>query len=157
MIITHQLIKSIIERVNCGKYSLKYRLNTTPGRDENSRVGVDDADRYLNSSIYAVKLLGYMNGLLEDEIRNSGENEIKVEGCQWKDMNHDRSLRIVSDSGHVLIIRPDGGFGRGWAVDGRNSNGVVYDTGCTINTDIPIYSKPQDGRYLYYVIYKAPK
>lgn len=157
MIITHQLIKSIIERVNCGRYSLKYRLNTTPGRDENSRVGVDDPDRYLNSSIYAAKLLGYMNGLLEDEIRNSGENEIKVEGCQWKNMNHDRSLRIASDSGHVLIIRPDGGFGRGWAVDGHNSNGVVYDTSCTINTDIPIYSKPQDGRYLFYVIYKAPK
>lgn len=158
MIITHQLIMSIIEKVKCKKYSLKYRLNISPGPEENNRVAVGDANRYLNSSIYAVKLVDFMEWLLQDEIRDSGENEIKVEGCKWKDMNHDRSLKIVSDCGHVLIIRPDGGFARGWSVDGHSSNGVVYDTtNCTITTDIPIYSKPQDGRYLYYVIYKCPR
>jgi hypothetical protein len=157
MIITHQLIKGIVDRVKCGKYSLKYKLNTTPGPEENKRVASDDPNRYLTSSIYAVKLVGYMKKFLEEEICNSGENEILVEASQWKNMNHDRSLKIVSNKGHILIIRPDGGFGRGWAVDGQCADGIEYDTRCTINTNIPIYSKPQDGRYLYYVIYKAPK
>ena len=92
-----------------------------------------------------------MNNLLNPE----GDDSIKINGCRYRDLNHDRTLKIKSDEGHTLIIRPDGGFGRGWILDTQNTNGQWYDNNCTIDADIPIISRPTDNRYIYYVIYKT--
>ena len=113
---------------------------------------IDSTDRSLTDNIKKSKLVEYMQTLVNpDESSN-----IEINGCSWKDLNHDRSLVIKSDMGPTLIIRPDGGFCRGWNLDrdAAKRRGQWYDTKCGIDDDIPIYSAPKDGRYIYYVIYK---
>ena len=151
MIITHQLINKIIEKVGCRTYAIKYNTNI---EEEKLYYGkdIDSTDRSLTDNIKKSKLVEYMQTLVNpDESSN-----IEINGCSWKDLNHDRSLVIKSDRGPTLIIRPDGGFCRGWNLDrdAAKRRGQWYDTKCGIDDDIPIYSAPKDGRYLYYVIYK---
>ena len=147
MINLHQLVMGIVERMECKEYSITYNICTEniDGKD------ADDKYRRLTDYIDGYCLEGYMNNLLNPE----GDDSIQINGCRYRDLNHDRTLKIKSDEGHTLIIRPDGGFGRGWTLDTQNTNGQWYDNNCTIDADIPIISRPTDNRYIYYVIYKT--
>ena len=153
MIITHQLINNIINKVGDPRYSIKYNINIEEKNDDYGK-DIDSDDRSLTDSIRKSQLVEYMQAL----VNPNGLSNIEITGCSHSDLNHDRSLVVKSDRGHTLIIRPDGGFCRGWYYDKYTAriNGESYDTECGIGDDIPIYSKPNDNRYLYYVIYKRP-
>ena len=101
-----------------------------------------------------------MLGYAEEFLNPENDPNISVEGKRWNDLTHDRWLSIKSNNGYSLIIKPDGGFARGWAIDKDTAiaNGRKYTVqNCQIETEVPIYSRPKDGRYVYYIIYKRPK
>lgn len=152
MIITHQLINKIVALIGVDDYTIKYNINTSPANGPSSRV--DDSYRRLGYTINSGDLLEFAKTLLNP----NNDDRITIVGKRWEELNHDRWLSIKSDTGHTLIIKPDGGFSRGWYVDGINCNGVIYTPdNSRADTVIPIAISDADGRSVYYVIYKRPQ
>lgn len=145
MIITHQLINRIVDLVKVQDYTIKYNINTTPTQGPSSRA--DDLSRRLFYTIDHRDLLNFAEAFLNP----NNDDRIKVVSKEWKEFNHDRWLSIEANTGHKLIIKPDGGFQRGWHVDR-----MYTPDNSPMNAEIPIIARDTDGRLVYYLIYKRP-
>ena len=151
MIITHQLINRIVDLVEVQDYTIKYNINTTPTQGLSSRA--NDPSRRLTFTIDHRDLLEFAEAFLNP----NNDDRIEVVGKRWEEFNHDRWLSIKADTGHTLIIKPDGGFKRGWYVDGSRCNGGWYTpNNSQMDVKIPITASDTDGRLVYYLIYKTP-
>ena len=69
-------------------------------------------------------------------------------------VNHHRWLKISTDNGDILELRPDGGVAHNWtSYDGLKYNDVELDSP-TLETTLKIRKWNKDKDMLYYIIFK---